>query len=357
MIYRIVEGNALSSELTQRWDEILVDNLDLDSPYFQPGFTQAVAAVRTDVFVAIMEESGQTVGFFPFQRARFGIGRAVGGALCDFQGAVARPGIQWSAKALIRSCGLKLWSFDHLLASQSAFSEYHTKTIESPYIDLSAGFDTYALERRASGSEQIKKTGNLRRRLEREVGPLRFEIHEPSSNALRTLLKWKSKQYLSSGLTDVFAVPWTVQLLEKLLNTQSHDFAGMLSTLYAGDRLIAAHFGMRSRFVLHYWYPAYDREFQRYSPGMILLLKMAEAVPSMGIRKIDMAKGDSMYKQRLTSGTTVLAEGAVEIPSLTVAIRRLRRNAELWVRDTPFERVARIPGRTLRRMERELRFR
>ena len=266
MRVRVIRGRELSDQETLAWSQFQQADGTLGSPYFCPQFTQAVAAVRDDVFVGIMEEAERVVGFFPFQKGRLRIGRPVGGHLSDCHGVIADLRAQWDARDLIRQCGLSTWDFDHLVASQQAFVPHHRATAESPYLDLSEGYESYAAARRETGSEQIKKTGNLRRRLEREVGALRFEAHEGNSEALRTLLAWKSKQYVESGLPDVFAVKWTVSLLERLLQIQGAQFSGMLSTLYANGRLMAAHMGMRSQHVWHYWFPSYDLEFQKYSP-------------------------------------------------------------------------------------------
>ena len=131
----------------------------------------------------------------------------------------------------------------------------------------------------------------------------------------------------------------------------------MLSALYVGDRLAAAHMGMRSASVWHYWFPAYDPELSKYSPGLILLLRMAQAAPSLGLRVIDLGKGSTLYKDRLMSGEVPLAEGRVELPSLATAVRRLRRGTEAWVRRSPLVGVARGPGRLLKRAERWWRLR
>ena len=109
-------------------------------------------------------------------------------------------------------------------------------------------------------------------------------------------------------------------------------FAGMLSLLYAGKRLVAGHFGMRGRFAWHYWFPAYDPEMAKYSPGLILLLKMAEHAPSLGVRTIDLGLGMSLYKQRLMNASVPLAGGSVELSpwrSLKGYGRRTLRS--LWV--------------------------
>ena len=50
-------------------------------------------------------------------------------------------------------------------------------------------------------------------------------------------------------------------LLRRLFDTRSSDFGGMLSAVYAGPHLVAAHFGLRAGPVLHWWFPVYDPNF------------------------------------------------------------------------------------------------
>ncbi|HEV8293552.1 MAG TPA: GNAT family N-acetyltransferase, partial [Tepidisphaeraceae bacterium] len=298
MKINVIRGSELSDEQLRQWQALQEANPALHSPYFCPHFTQAVAAVRRDVQVAVMEDGNRIVGFFPFQRTAMGMGRPVGGALSDFQALIALPDAQWDAQELIRKCGLSLWDFDHLLACQTPFAAYHRATDSSPYIDLAGGYESYARARRDDGSEQIKKAGNLRRKMERELGPLEFAAHTSDEAAFQQLLKWKSQQYISSGTTDVFSYGWTVALLRRLVEIQTADFAGMLSVLSVNGRVVAAHLGMRSKTTWHYWFPSYDHEFAKFSPGLLLLLKMAESAPAIGINRFDLGKGESQYKNR-----------------------------------------------------------
>ena len=113
--------------------------------------------------------------------------------------------------------------------------------------------------------------------------------------------------------------------LERIHTTQSDGCAGRLSLLYAGDRLVAGHMGMRSRTVWHYWFPAYDRETARYSPGLILLLKMAQACEELGLRTIDLGTGITLYKKRLMNTSVPVAEGSVQRPSWLSLWRGARR--------------------------------
>ena len=106
----------------------------------------------------------------------------------------------------------------------------------------------------------------------------------------------------------------------------------MLSVLFAGERPVAAHLGMRSRTAWHYRLPTYDRDFAKYSPGLILLLEMAAQAPALGIRMIDLGKGSALYKQRLMSGAVPLIEGVVPASPLRAAAMTLRAGVKEWVR-------------------------
>lgn len=83
---------------------------------------------------------------------------------------------------------------------------------------------------------------------------------------------------------------------------------------------------MRTPTVWHYWFPAYDKQFAKYSPGLMLLLKLAERAPATGIATIELGKGMSLYKERLMNGRTILCRGSVELPSMLKVKRSIRRH-------------------------------
>jgi CelD/BcsL family acetyltransferase involved in cellulose biosynthesis len=354
--YRLVAGDALDPALVEAWRAIQAGERSFESPYFCPEFTQAVAGVRDDVRVAVIENGGRPAGFFPHQRSAFGAGSPVGGPLSDYHGVVAAPGSEWNVPDLMRASKLSLWSFDHLACADSRFDDYVTGRASSPQADLGQGYEAYLKARRAA-SDQIVQAERKARKLARELGKAEFALHDPDPEVLDTLIGWKRGQYLRSGITDVFAAPWTGALLRRVARAQAADFAGVCSTLRVGGRLVAAHMGMRSRNVLHYWFPAYDPEFAKYSVGLVLLLEMARALAAAGIRVIDFGKGDDRYKQAAMTGAAELGEGVVELPSLAAAARRARRGLESWVRRSPLAGIARIPGRWVTRFERRGRFR
>ena len=79
----VLRPDELTDVHLTRWRQIHESAARFASPYFTPEFTQAVGSVRRDVEVAVLEESGEVVGFFPFQRGLLGFAKPVGGQLSD----------------------------------------------------------------------------------------------------------------------------------------------------------------------------------------------------------------------------------------------------------------------------------
>src|SRR5205085_684232 len=77
---------------------------------------------------------------------------------------------------------------------------------------------------------------------------------------------------------------------------------------------------MRSQSTLHWWYPCYCYDLARYSPGLILLLHLAQCAPDFGIRTIDLGKGNEPYKLRVRTSQVLVAEGAVVVGTTKQAV-------------------------------------
>lgn len=346
---RAVKPRELTDDELAIWSRIQQQTPMLESPYFRPAFTQAVAEVRDDVEVAVLEQNRRAVGFLPFQRVRSRIAKPVGGRLSDFHGAIVEPDVEWNVETVLRDCEITCWDFDHLVEAQPAFDGHRFGWDASPYIDLSQGFDAYAAGRRRAGSKRIKQTRRKARKLERDFGSVRFVPHANDPEVLETLLEWKSEQYRRSHLTDLFSIRWKRELLERIVNCQNEDFAGMLSVLYAGDRIAAIDFSMRSFGVLHSWFPAYDREFARYSPGHVLLLETAKAAESLGIRRIHLGKGEESYKNSFADDCVEVAVGSVDLNPARRMVKQTWHRAREWARRTALRSALRRPARFVRR--------
>lgn len=352
----VIPARDLTPDLLARWNEIQRANPAFASPYFRPEFTQLVAEVRKDAEVAVIEQRNEIVGFFPFQRQGRFHAQPIAGRLSDFHGVIAEPEFQVEPLELLSACGLSSWRFDHLLVSQAAFAPYMWTRSRSPYLDLSRGFTAYEAERKADNSElsTIKRKLN---KMAREVGPLRLEWNSTDREALQTLLHWKSDQYERTGLRDVFSFEWIRAFVDCLFERREPELSGVLACLYADNRLVAAHLGMSSHQVLHWWFPSYDRELGRYSPGLGLIYMMAQQANTHGVTRIDFGKGDEEYKFRLASGVDEVAEGCVDVSAGARLFRRTWQATRDWVRTSPLHGPTQMPLRWFRRMRDWLSFR
>jgi CelD/BcsL family acetyltransferase involved in cellulose biosynthesis len=346
IVVGVVAGDRVPDADREAWARVQEAEPSLASPFFRPEFTEIVAAVRDDVAVAVVRGDDDAI-FFPFQRGRRGRGRPVGGRLSDYHGLVARGSPDLDAKTLLRACRLRGWDFDAVVAAQRTFEPFHRRVRSSPYVDLSRGFETFVRERAAAGSDQVVDVQRQAERLKAEVGTVRFEAHVDDTAGLEVLLRWKSDQYRRTGAVDIFTYPWVREVVSRIQATRNADFAGLLSMLYVSDQPVAAHLGMRSRSVWHYWLPSYERRFARYSPGLILLLKMAEAARELGLEAIDLGKGDALYKSRLANANATLAEGSVDVSSVGRITGSSRRLAGRIGQRTPV--AGRLARREIRR--------
>jgi CelD/BcsL family acetyltransferase involved in cellulose biosynthesis len=348
MKIHVLKPQELSSDLVARWAEIQSAQRAFQSPYFRPEFTQAVARVRPGVEIGLLEEAGQAVGFFPYERTGWSGARPVGGQLSDFHGVVALPGTNWTAEQLLRDCRLSTWSFHHLITDQPQFAQHQLAAQESVYLDLSEGFEAYRLARRKAGSDKIGQVFQSYRKVEREIGPVRFVPVVEEESVFAWLLAHKSEQYRRTGITDLFRYDWTVRLLRDLWNQPSDDFRGVLSGLYFGERLVAAHFGLRCRGVLHSWFPAYDREYSKNSPGLMMTTLLAREFAELGVTRIDLGKGDEAYKRHFRSAGEMLAEGAATGNSLARSVHHQLSSARRWAKRHPLTQQLQTPLRWYR---------
>lgn len=349
----------LDADHIERWRELRALSGAPANPFMEPEFTRAVGRVRPGARVAVVEGAGEAVvGFFPYEEGPLGQGRAIGFGVSDCQGPVLSPEHGLTAVQLLRGCSLTSWEFDNLEAGQTLFTPDATEEFDSPVIDIGQGYAAYETTLRAGSPKFFRTTTAKERRLARQAGEVRFVFDERDPAALRTLMEWKSAQYRRTGRRDRFAKEWISALVRQLAADHTPErtpgCSGVLSVLYVADRPVAAHFGLRSGTVLSCWFPAYDTDFAKYSPGLILHLRMAEAAAGAGIGLLDLGRGAAEYKDALKTGNLRVHEGASVRPGPRAALYRLgrepSRRAHSFVRNRP--KLAGYAQRALNRVGR-----
>lgn len=293
----------------EAWHRVQQERPEYANPFLAPGFACAVGTVRDTVRVAVLTGDDGPAGFFAYEEGRFAVGHRVGRDLSDHQAVVTRPDLHWDPQALLAGCGLRELNLMNYPRALLPAGTAQVRAYSSPVIDLRRGYEHYAAERRTASRRHVQSIWRKQRKLEREVGELRFVFNERSQEALTTVMRWKSAQYAELGEWDRFADPDNVALLRHLSDTKEIGCAGILSVLYAGDRIAAAHFGLRSEKVLCSWFPTYNIELAAYSPGILLHFLMAEAAASAGVETFDMGRGEHRYKDEIKNGEIALAQG------------------------------------------------
>ncbi|MDH3226884.1 MAG: GNAT family N-acetyltransferase [Thermoleophilia bacterium] len=344
----VLPASGLSSAQVDHWAALQAGQPTLASPFFRPEYVLALADVRDDVRVAVIGGGAEPLGFLPFQPGRIGVARAAGAELSDYQGLILAPGVEVALPGLLARAGLSALTFDHVPDSQASFRRHATFSAASPVMSMADGFEAY----KSSGGSIGRQLSQIRRRrkqLIREVGEPRFVIHTEDPDDFRWLMARKSEQYDRLGTADRFGAPWIVDFLARLLREHGEDFGCLFSALYVDDRIIAGHLGLRAGGVWHWWFPTYDPELSRYSPGLLLLMEMATAAEGIGVAAIDFGRGEERYKERLANRHEGLLQGVAARRTPVGMLARGANAAKDRLRDSPLRdqlRTARdIPHR------------
>jgi CelD/BcsL family acetyltransferase involved in cellulose biosynthesis len=332
--WSLIDFDALEVEQLAAWRNVRDANPALDSPYFHPAFAGTVDATFGNVQVAT---NGRDV-WLPIQ-VKNRVARPAGWPGADFHGPVAASGVSIDPLELVRSTGLRALRFDHVSDDRTEFAPWVDEREESPFIDVTGGLDGYLSRLGKPSRDKLSRVRRMTNKAARQLGEVRL-VHDAQDPAL---LDWvisnKRAQYNATGAYDFFASAARRDFVHRLAETRVDNFAGMLSAVYAGDTLLAAHFGLRDGAVLHWWFPVFDREYSELAPGWILLRELISAAPAMGITRIDLGPGVEDYKLKAMTGSIVVCQGEVTPDRL----RRKLRVARVVARRTAIARLRNSP--------------
>lgn len=325
----------LTTAHRQQWDAYVGAEPTRHSPYYQLGFFDALVGVGRPVEVLVAEDDQGVLAFLPFEQRDRRIVPA-GGGMNDYQGPICRPGSAPDPVAMIRGGGLTRYHYNHLYpADLSGWARFNIKTMISPQQFVAGGAEAYAGRLRSGGQKgEFKTSQRLGRKLAREVGELSFTLDDRDPETLQQLIRWKSQQYRETGAPDGFEDVWRGELLSNLLQSRDPAFRGLLASLRAGDALVAVHYYLQSGKILHSWFPTYDADYARYSPGRVLAVTALDAMAEQGVEVMDMGKGDAMYKLRSMTQSVEVGEGVVDTSLLRVWTRRCRHDLVTWFKKT-----------------------
>ena len=345
---RIVSIKDMTPQLILLWNSWACPDGRLVSPYLRFEFTETVARARGDVRIAILEDDGEVVGFFPHHKANGGVIRPVGAPMSDYQGVIAGDYRRIDLEALVRALPGSSLVFDNWYCPLGGRADARRERDGSVVVDLTEGAEAYFADRRALHKDQFKKADRRLRAARREFGDVRVELGDPKGSAFAALTRWKSEQYTTTGKLDVFGIDWVQSVLADLRRREGQEFSGLTASLWFGDRLAAVEFGLVAGDIYHSWFPAYAPELGRFSPGLLLLHGLFERAHERDLHRIDLGRGGAHYKKYYASYEVPLDQGRVLTPGLAAAGIRGWEMAETAARIMP-QKLAELPVRVRRR--------
>lgn len=312
-----------------------------DNPMFEPELVRLVDSVRPDVKVLKIKQDATVAGFWPILLRPGGWARPVLGPFSDWHGPILAPEVISSldAKTILRASLIAGGTFPSVPAALAGLDAIAHDV--AAIIDLRSGWDTYEAVQRKEHPKFFKKLGRLERKLEREIGPVVYDIDCESEDAFEWLLASKAHQYESSGLHNVLKADWAQAFLRGLRTLRTDRFAAKLSKVTANGRLVAAEFNMWSDKIVHGWITAYDNEFYPYSPGHLISTWILKQSALLGRDFSDWGPGHMSYKR-------FVMNDEAEISAVRVSTEQaIRPGAAVW---SAAERMA--PGGSAKLFER-----
>ncbi len=187
----------------------------------------------------------------------------------------------------------------------------------SPLIDWTSfvSWDAFTNHVISKRSNIFSDTKRCKRKLEKDLGSVKFIWQDTRPEAFFSCIKWKSEQYLTCQ--DAFNKPENVLFFQELAKN------GLLvvSSLSAGDKILAAHLGAfwQGRFYL--WIPAYNAQYASYSPGRLMMQSIMEYSYYEGHKEFDFLIGGEDYKWNYATHTRLIA-----------AIGGLNTSTKIWLK-------------------------
>ena len=303
----VVRPDELGPSEAGLWAKFQQTSPVMLNPFLSLTFAQTVGRIRSTARVAVVEEDGHIEAFLPFEWSSNRIALPIGSPMNDLHGFVS-SGAPIHAREVVKAAGLRGWRFAHAPAEQVALAPYHYRgtIIQCCEMDLTDGYHAYLTHR---GKSLTKRSAEQRRSIERHLGPVSLEWNSSRPEHLRQLIDWKADKY--GGARQLFSDPTAVRIIEELSTANSEDCRGLVNVLFAGERAVAIHMGMMGPRGLCAWFPAYDRDLSRFSPGTMMWFAVAEEASSRGVTRIDFGYGGDSYKLHLTTESHLVAGGAV----------------------------------------------
>src|ERR1019366_2030642 len=341
----LVHPGALAPADVAAWRALQAAAPAFASPLLGVDFAQAVGAVRQDARVAVYRRGGRTIGFLAHHRRPGGFARPIGAPFCDYHCLISRRDAALGAAEALQAARLGALRLTGLIDPLDSFGEAVKTRMPAHRIVLAGTSEAYLDALWAGSGNRLKNYRRYRRSLEKAAGAIRVVGDDRDPAAFEALIGWKRDQFVRTGLHDFLAVPWAAALMRGMFADRTPTFGGQMLSLYAGENLVAAHFGARQGGWFHPWISAYDPDFSAHSPGAVHQVEAIGAMTELGLHTYDLGPGEDHWKSQFTNDNGEVGAGLAVAPNFAGALAR--SSDQFWalppLRDTAL--VGRVRNR------------
>ncbi|MDC7682331.1 GNAT family N-acetyltransferase [Asticcacaulis sp. BYS171W] len=321
----VVAPDGLTGDDIAAWESFTARRPDMIGPYFDVRYVMDIGQSVPDAYVArLRDETGEVAGFLPYQMRGRTL-QPLGAPLTDYHGIIGEAGLEVDYSLLLKTLKADRLEFQGWVGGMAPRAR--TLSVVSQIADLSEGYDAYFARQKALHHKFYKNLGRCGRNAERDFGGFQFSFERVTPDLLQWVIDQKREQYARSGMHDVFGCGWTLKLLSQLAHRQDEGFGLRVGVLREGNHLVAAEICLMRGDYIHFWFPAYAEAYHRYSPGIILALKIMEHGAAMGVTRVDFGAGGESYKHTMTSPAQTCLEGVVTArPHILSAVGDMMEN-------------------------------
>lgn len=305
----------LSAEEGVQWNRWARADPDLSSPYFRWEFARTAGPICPGSAVAVFKRDGRVVGYYPHQR-RGGTVQPLAAPMNDYHGVIGPRGDKPSMQEAAALIGAPRFAAAAWIGEAPQTMRRNHSVVS--VVPEEGGFDAWYARRRKAFPKYFKDKERSRRGLDGAFRAVEIEIGLHDHALLKRLIIEKSEQYRRTGHHDIFACGWTEQVLHALMDCQGEDgFGASMAVLRVDGRVVAMEYSMHAGRHFHLWFPVYEQEVARWSPGIVLTQETIRLGSERGYRIFDYGVGvGGNYKKYYDDGGLVTAEGVVARPGV-----------------------------------------
>jgi CelD/BcsL family acetyltransferase involved in cellulose biosynthesis len=291
------------------WQGFVDIRPDLRGPYFDVRYITTISHSVPEAKIARLRNSqGDIIGFLPYQM-RHKTAQPLGAPLSDYHGIIGDQGLEVDYHKLLKAMKADCFEFQAWVGPKPKGTRSLTSVTK--IADLSQGYQSYFNAQKEAHPKFFKNLGRQMRNVDKDFGGFAFSFEHVSPEIMDWVIIHKRLQYKCSGLHDMFDCGWTIDVLRQIAEVKDKAFGLRVGVFRHEGKIVAAEICLIKGDHLHFWFPTYGCDYHRYSPGILLALKIMEHVSGLGVKQVDFGVGDEAYKQNLTKPAQSCFEGQI----------------------------------------------